>query len=118
MEQYQKDFKAFLANFKATPVSGVEAGEFAIKLADYYSDQNLRTIEELRKFNMVKKVCSEQMDSNDKPISIAKAELLADATPEAHSFEIARAHLGNLDQMISAVKTLQKGLVNEYNRVQ
>ncbi len=116
MEPYQKIYKEFFASFNKQPVSGAEAGELVVKLADYYSEYNLKLIEAMRKFNQIKKACSEQTDGNDKMVSVAKAEMMADATPEAAAFELARAHVQNLDQMISAVKSLQKGLINEYVR--
>lgn len=117
MEAYQKEYKAFLASFKEVPVSGTEVGEIVAVMADHYSDYNLAMIESLRRFNMVKKVCSEEKDANDKQVSIAKAEVMADATPEAADFERARGHVQNLDAIIGALKTMQRGLVNEYQRV-
>ena len=113
---YQSEYRAFIKSFDTQPVSGAEAGELVVKLALYYSEANLEMVDAMKQFNIVKKNCSEELDGNNKQVSVAKAEIMADATPQAHAFEMARAKVSNLDQMISAIKTLQKGLINEYQR--
>ena len=115
--EYIKVFKELRSAIDSQPMNGEDVGEFIIKLADFYPEYNLKMVEALHLANNAAKDCEEQVDSNGKAISSAKAKVLADATTESHQYEIARAHVQNLDQLISAAKAFQKGFINEYQRV-
>jgi len=114
METYQKEYKEFVGEFKERPVSGLEVGEVIAMMAHYFSEYNLEMIEALRDFNEVKKEAEGQIDAAGKAISSTKAGVIADASPEAHKYQKARAHLQNIEQIINALKAMQKGVLNEY----
>ena len=111
---YMDDYDAFQANFRKTEVSGEEVGEIVMRMAGYFSRYNIRLGDAIRELSAVKSEFINQLDTNGKAISNAKAESLADATQEAETFVMARVHVNNIQEMINALKTLQKGLLIEY----
>lgn len=112
---YMLDYEAFSNNFRKTEVSGEEVGELIMKMAGYFARYNVRMGDALRAFSRVKSDFQSQIDtSSGKTMSSAKAELLADATSEAATYEMSRIHTQNLEQYINALKSLQKGVLGEY----
>jgi hypothetical protein len=84
-------------------------------MAGYFMRYNVRMGDALRAFSTVKSDFQSQVDaSTGKSMSSAKAETLADATPEAATYEMARIHVQNIEQAINSLKTLQKGVLQEY----
>ena len=80
-----------------------EVKEKLFQLATLYPTYNLKMIDALNEFRKVKQQCSEEKDENGKTLSAAKADVLADATPEAHAYEVARAHVQNIEMMVEAL---------------
>ena len=118
-EAYAQEYDEFMQTFKKTEVSGEEVGELIMRLGHYYTVYNIRTVQALREFSGVKAVYMNGTDeATGKPMTASKAEVLADATPEAHKYEMARAHLQNIEQCLNALKALQKGVINEYAHTQ
>ncbi len=94
-EDYEKEFQKFLA--------GESTAENTMNMmARDFPSYNLRMMEALHVFRQVKKAMLET-EENGKPISAAKADILADATPEAHAFEVARAHVTNIEMIVKAL---------------
>lgn len=112
---YLLEYEAFQNNFKKTEVSGEEIGEIVMHMAGYFARYNIRMGIALRNFSAVKAGFQNQIDTNGKPMSSSKAEVLADATPEATAYELSRIHIQNLEQYINALKSLQKGTLTEYS---
>lgn len=113
---YAADYEAFLGNFKKTEVSGEEVGEQVARMANYFIRYNLRMCDALRNFSNKKAEFQAMTDpASGKPMSSTKAEMLADATPEAANYELARVHVLNIEQCINALKALQKGVLVEYS---
>ena len=120
MEQTEKHayvdlYNSFLSDYKRGMVSGEEVGEAIVRLAGYFGEYNIKLVAAERSFaNVRKTIASSNDESTGKSISSAKADVLADATNEANLFNIAKAHLQNIEQYINALKALQKGVLNEY----
>jgi len=113
---YMIDYEAFSSNFKKTEVSGEEVGEMIMRLAGYFARYNVRLGDALRAVSRVKSDFQNQVDpATGKSMSSAKADTLADATHEAATYEMARIHVANLEQYINALKSLQKGVLQEYS---
>lgn len=113
---YMKEYEEFISNFRKTEVSGEEVGEVIVKMAGYFARYNVRMGDALRAFSAVKSSFQSQLDtSSGKTMSSAKAELLADATTEAATYEMARIHVNNIEQYINSLKALQRGVMNEYS---
>lgn len=112
---YMLEYEAFQNSFKKTEISGEEVGELIMRLANYYARYNMRMGAALRIFSEKKAFHQNSVDEmTGKAMSSSKAEVLADATPEATSYEIARIHVQNIEQFINSLKALQKGILNEY----
>lgn len=113
---YMLDYDAFTNNFRKTEVSGEEVGELIMRMAGYFARYNVRMGDALRSFSRVKSDFQSQIDpATGKSMSSAKADTLADATPEAALYEMARIHVQNIEQHINALKALQKGVLQEYS---
>lgn len=112
---YMEEYNNFEKNFRLTEVSGEEIGVLIMRMAGYFARYNVRMGDALRAFSRVKSDFQSQVDiATGKTMSSAKAELLADATPEASVYEMARIHIQNLEQYINGLKALQKGTLQEY----
>ena len=80
----------------------VEGGisERLSKLGLFYVDYNMKMVQALIALRAVRKSIIESKDENDKPVSAVKADVLADATPEATAFAVAQTHVDNINMMI------------------
>jgi len=113
---YIQDYETFVKNFRKTEVSGEEVGELIMRMAGYFARYNVRLSDSLRAFSLRKAEFQNQTDpTSGKSMSTSKAEILADATPEAAAYGLARIHVQNLEQYINALKALQKGVIIEYS---
>lgn len=115
VEPYAQEYDQFMQTFKKTQVSGEEVGELIMRLGHYYARFNIRMVQALNEFSGVQAVYMNGTDeATGKPMTASKAEVLADATPEAYAYEMARVHVQNIEQMLNALKSLQKGVLGEY----
>lgn len=113
---YLTEYQAFQDKFRLTEVSGEEIGELIMRLANHFSRYNIKMGGALKAFSIVKADFQNQVDTTTgKAMSSAKSETLADATPEAATYEMSRIHVTNIEQMINAMKALQRGALNEYS---
>ncbi len=112
---YQELFDAFMQKYKQSETVPSEAGEVLTRIAGLFPNANLAMIKAERSFAAVHaKIADETDDTTGKAISSSKAEVLADASPEAGAFKEARAHVQNIEMLIGALKFLQKSLETEY----
>ena len=113
---YLIEYQGFQDKFRLTQVSGEEVGELIMHLANYFARYNVRMGDALRAFSAIKAGFQNQVDeATGKTMSSAKAETLADATPEANTYEMSRIHVVNIEQMLNAMKALQRGVLTEYS---
>lgn len=56
-------------------------------------------------------------EASGKPIAVSKAEILAKATTQYHDVNVLKKELSAIEQEINALKSLQRGLMNEYSHV-
>lgn len=104
MEQYQKEYNLFIRPETNTPGHVQTSLDGLIKyLSGQYAEFNLKMVAALREFRRIKSEIIDQTDANDKPISAVKADVIADATNEAAAYELARAHVNNIDMMMKAL---------------
>ena len=115
---YIEEYTNFIKNYGAGQVSGEQVGELVVRMAQYFAENNLKLVMADRKLALTsKKVIETADESTGKPMTVSKAEILINATDEAYERSQAKAHLGNIEQMINALKCLQKGLTNEYSHM-
>ncbi|MFA5696386.1 MAG: hypothetical protein WC917_02970 [Bacilli bacterium] len=113
---YIEDYLAFESNFKRTQVSPEEVGELIMHMTAYFIRYNVRLGEAIKRASIIKANLQNQSDPiTGKSMSSSKAGILADATPEAHMYEMARIHVTNIQEIINSMKVLQKSLTLEYS---
>lgn len=115
-ESYRDDYEMFMKNLQSQGgnMAPGEVGEMITLMAAHFTRHNIILARTLKLFNNVAKDVYTQLD-NGKPISAAKAEILAAATPESAAYQEARVHVQNIEQNINALKALQRGILNEYS---
>jgi len=115
---YIDEYTKFIKNYSIGQVSGEEVGEIVVRMAQYYSENNLKLVMVERQLALVAKDIESTVDeATGKMISSAKADKIIDATDEAFFRNEVKAHVQNIEQMINALKTLQKGVLNEYSHM-
>ena len=115
-KQYQIEYEEFLDNYAGGTTTGEKVGEVIARLAQYYTEANLNYANALIEYNNKARQIEEQSDENTgKPISSTKAKVISSATVEASEMLRAKAHLENIEQKINALKSLQKGILQEYS---
>lgn len=114
--EYMKEYELFVSNYKLTEIAPEEVGLLTIKMASYYGKYNLKFRDALRNYSIVLRDFQNQADpTTGKPMSSTKAEVLADATPEAAKYEEYKIDLLNLEQYINGLKSLQRSLMQEFS---
>ena len=114
---YKEEYKKFLEEYKRGLTGGAEIGEMIARMAQYFSELNLQLADAEIAYNKKAAEVEQQTDDNGKPLSSAKAKVYTDSTPEAAVAITAKAHVNNVEQCLNALKSLQKGVLNEYSHL-
>ncbi len=115
-ENYQIEYDNFIQSFKLGQVSGEQVGEQIMKMVQYFCDQNMAVATREEALNAVAAKTVDMVDeASGKQISVSKAQILIDASPEYTASALAKCHLTNLEQIINSLKCLQRGIMSEYN---
>jgi hypothetical protein len=113
---YLDEYNKFIKDYQTAQVSGEEIGEVIARMAQYFSEYNLKLVKAERCLYLVGRDIANRVDeATGKAIAVSKAELLISATDEHLGAEEAKAHVQNIEQFINALKALQKGVLNEYS---
>lgn len=112
---YFKEYEMFMSAYKRGVVSGEEVGEVIMKMAHFHAKYAVELVFKDRRKNLVARDIEITPDANGKAISSAKALTLTEATDEYHDYNMAKAHVANIEQYINALKALQKGVLQEYS---
>ena len=113
---YIEDFQEYLERLRTQEVTGREIGEMIVYMANHFIRHNLIMMRSMKLFMKVKSEIQGRVDEiTGKPITSAKADTLAAATPESFAYEEARTHLQNIQEAINALKAFQRGALNEYS---
>lgn len=115
MKLFQDEYDALINNLDCgNPVSAEEVGKLIVKGAHFYGQAISAAV--ACEFGYNKKIVEfeKQRDENDKLLSSAKAENFAKATDEYLKYMDAKSLVATVEQQINALKSLQKGLSNEF----
>lgn len=116
MNNYQEDYKHFLEDYKKGSVGAEMTGEMVAYLASLFISRNLDYTTKDIAYNVK---LSQIMNTPDKDtgkfVSAVKATADAEASDEYKEKALAKAHVTNLECLIQATKTLQRGLIGEQN---
>ena len=117
-KSYIEDYDKFMVALEAQGglMAAGEIGCMITRMSSYFSRHNVILGRTLKMFNKISKDVYSSMDENTgKPISAAKAAILADAADEGADYQEAKIHVQNIEQNINALKALQRGVLNEYS---
>lgn len=112
---FQEEYAALMNNINnGLPITAKDVGELIVKGAHYFGEAVTALVAAEFAFNRKIVEFEKQKDENDKPLSSAKAENYAKATDEYLGYADAKARVAAIEQQINALKSLQKGLSNEF----
>jgi hypothetical protein len=115
-KDYIQYYEDFMAHYSAGQTSGEEVGAAIARLAGYYcSYNNIKEVHGMNFFRRAGEIYSQTDETTGKAISAAKAEVLVKDTPEYTKFSEYQTHIENIEQYINALKSLQKGVLNEFS---
>lgn len=114
MDEYRKEYDAFVRQFDEREVDGREVGIMIAKFASWFASYNLDMIAAFKVYAAKLKVISNETDASGKTISSARAEQLAQATQEYADYLKAKGHVQNIEQHLTSLRALQRGVMNEY----
>jgi hypothetical protein len=119
MEETKRDYitfyEDFMEHYSSGQTSGEEVGAAIAKLAAYYcSYNNIKEVYAGDFFKKAAEIIQQADEGTGKPMSAAKADVLTKATEEYHKFSEFQTHIENIEQYINALKSLQRGVLNEY----
>lgn len=115
-QAYLEEYRSLLEEYKEGTVNGERVGEAIVNMAQHYAMANQEYAEALVEYNKISSSIEKTTDDSGKPISSTKAKTLAAETPESERYIWAKTKLDSIEQMINALKSLQKGILNEYNQ--
>ena len=113
-ELYMQEYEKFMRDYKSMEVTGEQVGELVMRMSQYFSEANIKKTQKERARSIVAAQIEQSTDDNGKPISSSKAKVLTEATVEDYDYNMARCHCENLEQHLNSLKSLQKGLINEF----
>jgi len=113
MPTYRTTYDEFIESYKAGTTNAEEVGYVITKMAQFFCDANMATGSADEAYNKIYAL-NMQLEEGGKSISAAKAKILSDASDEARVLKSAKITLENIEQLINALKYLQKGMQNEY----
>ena len=116
-KSYIEDYDRFMLNLEEQGglMAAGEIGEMITRMASYFTRHNLVLGRSIKLFSKVSQDIYSQVDDKGKPISAAKAAILADATEQGADYQEAKIHIQNIETCINALKALQRGVLNEYS---
>lgn len=114
-DSFMREYKDLIEEYREGGASGERVGEAIVNMAQYYAMANQQYAQALTAFNKISGSIEKTTDDAGKPISSVKAKTLAAETEESDNYILAKTNLDSIEQMINALKSLQKGILNEYN---
>ena len=113
---YRTVYDEFIASYQAGTTNAEQVGYVITQMAQFFCDANMNMGYADEAYN---KKFAEYMNLEEggKPVSAAKAKVLADASDEASVLKTAKVKLENIEQLINALKYLQKGMTQEYQHM-
>lgn len=116
METYKIEYEAFLATYAKGQTNGEDVGAVIARMAQYYTELNIAYGKALMAYNVAARTIEESSDDETgKPISSSKAKVVAAATPQSEDLITVKVHLENIEQILNALKSLQRGIMFEMN---
>jgi len=115
-QTYQEEYNSFMEEYTSGTTTGERVGEVIAHMAQYFTTANMFYATSLKAYNAIVASFEGTTDDNTgKAISSTKAKALADASTQSDNLIDAKVHLENIEQSINALKSLQRGVLQEYS---
>lgn len=115
--EYLNEYKEFMSSFQKGVTTGEDVGILIARMAQYYADANFRFASTMVTYNKVAAEISNSTEESGKPLTVAKANTMAEATIQFENYLNEKVNIANIEQIINALKALQKGILNEYSHM-
>jgi len=113
---YLETYKEFMVKVESNlPIDGLEVGRLIAVMAQYFAEAVQLAVTSERDYNNKLVEFEKQVDENGKALSSAKAEAFSKATDEWSLYSKTKGDVNSLETLINALKSLQKGTMNEYS---
>ncbi len=111
---YIQEFADFMEEFDRGVTGAIKIAAIGCKFTRYLADCGKDQFNYEVLYNLHKRdvICGKDGDS-DKPISAAKADVIADASEEYKKYKEAKTDYESLNQIIAALARLQKATMSE-----
>ena len=108
-------FEAFVQRLDKGLADAGAAAETLVRITSFYPNLSAEVVESFKAYSAKRAEIAGQMDQSTlKPISTAKADVMADATEESVAYVAAKARIETVDRYIAALKFFVQGLSNEH----
>ncbi|MBV6340116.1 hypothetical protein [Candidatus Magnetobacterium casense] len=114
---YKIEYDIFMKSYKRGTTDGEEVGRMVARMAQFFAEKNTQLADAINAYAIKAAEISNSTDESGKGIAVNKANILADASEEAALKEELEADLKNIEQYLNALKSLQKGIMNEYSHM-
>lgn len=112
---YLEEYNKFIADYKSGITDAEAVGILISRMAQYFSTYNIAFAKADFAYCQVASTIENTNDASTlKPISSAKAKVLAEATPEHEQKILLEVHVKNIDTILQSAKALQKSLLKEH----
>lgn len=113
-ESYIIEYNQFITDYNSEQMDGEKIGIAVVKMVQHFIEMNMLVSSAEIAYNKIAAEMANSLDENTtKPLSVAKAEILAKNTPEYSEFRTAKANVVNIEQAINALKSLQRAATQE-----
>lgn len=113
-ESYIIEYNQFITDYNSEQMDGEKIGIAVVKMVQHFIEMNIFVSSAEIAYNKIAAEMANSLDENTtKPLSVAKAEILAKNTPEYSEFRTAKANVVNIEQAINALKSLQRAATQE-----
>ncbi|MCK9369485.1 hypothetical protein M0R04_06095 [Candidatus Dojkabacteria bacterium] len=113
---YQDEYQQFVKILEAgEPIPAEDVGRLIVRMASHFSIAVSNAVKAEYAYNKKLAEFESKRDENDQILSSTKAEAQAKATPEYFAYTSAKGEVTSLEQMINALKSMQKSLQNDFN---
>jgi len=114
-EEYMEIYNEFLNDYQKMEMSGEQIGLMMARLAQYYSYYNLKLSKAMRGLSAISKDVGSRVDASGKALSVAKIKAEVETSEAYLEYDSIKNHIKNIEQYISALRALQKGVLKEFD---
>jgi len=116
--EHDMEYDNFMKTYQQGVTNGEQVGFLIARLAQHFATTNLQLAAKRVLLNKVELVNVNEIDEvTGKQVSVAKANVMTSSSNENIQYKENETHLKNIESYINSLKSLQKGILNEYSHV-